>query len=113
MISRPIRIFDIAGGPRRNSFNRATLHAAATLEPKDSVLEPFDLDAIAVFNQDDEPNPPSQVIGVEATDWRANAILFVTPQAPKNNKRNMASDPETGSRRYKAIRVSGRVPTIS
>ena len=83
MISRPIRIFDIAGGPRRNSFNRATLHAAATLEPKDSVLEPFDLDAIAVFNQDDEPNPPSQGIGVEATDWRANAILFVTPEAPK------------------------------
>jgi chromate reductase len=83
MISRPIRIFDIAGSPRRNSFNRASLHAAATLEPKDSVLEPFDLDGISVFNQDDEPNPPPQGIGVEATDWRANAILFVTLEAPK------------------------------
>ena len=36
---------------------------------------------------------------------RANAILFATPEALKNNKRNMESDPETGSRRYKAIRV--------
>src|SRR6478609_9498828 len=89
MISRPIRIFDIAGSPRRSSFNRARLHAAATLEPKDSVLEPFNLDGIAVFNQDDEPNPPPKVSELKRRIGEANAILFVTPQAPKNNKHNM------------------------
>jgi len=89
MISRPIRIFDIVGRPRRSSFNRAALHAAATLEPKDSVLEPFDLDGIAVFNQDDEPNPPAKVSELKRRIGEANAILFLTPEAPKNNNHNM------------------------
>jgi chromate reductase, NAD(P)H dehydrogenase (quinone) len=51
MISRPIRVLGIAGSLRRNSFNRAALHAAATLAPEDSVLEHFELDGIPVFNR--------------------------------------------------------------
>jgi chromate reductase len=82
MISRPIRILGIAGSLRRNSFNRATLHAAATLAPKDSVLEPFELDAIPLFNRDDERSPPPKVSELKRRIREANAILFVTP-APR------------------------------
>jgi chromate reductase, NAD(P)H dehydrogenase (quinone) len=60
MMSSPIRILGIAGSLRPDSYNRAALRAATTLVPQDAILEPFELDGIPVFNQDEDRNPPAK-----------------------------------------------------
>jgi len=79
-MTKPIRILGIAGSLRRESYNRAALHAATTLVPKDAVLEIFELDGIPVFNQDKDQDPPSKVTELKGRIREADAILFTTPE---------------------------------
>lgn len=79
-MSEPTRILGIAGSLRRASYNRAALRAAMQLVPQDTVLNIFELDGIAGFNEDEEQNPPSQVIELKRRIREADAILIVTPE---------------------------------
>jgi len=79
-MSKPIRILGIAGSLRRQSYNRAALHAATGLVPDGTTIEIFELDGIPGFNQDDEQNPPARVIELKNRIREADAILFVTPE---------------------------------
>ena len=74
----PIRILGIAGSLSRRSCNRAALRAATQLAPKGITVEPFELDGIPPFNQDEEQNPPAKVAELKRRIREANAILFVT-----------------------------------
>ena len=76
----PIKILGIAGSLRQGSYNRAALRAAKTLRPDDSELEIFDLKGIPGFTEDEERNPPEQVVALKARVKSADAILFVTPE---------------------------------
>ena len=77
---KPIRILGIAGSLRHESYNRAALRTATTLVPAGALLEPFELDGIPVFNQDEEQNPPAKVAELKRRIREADAILFVTPE---------------------------------
>jgi len=79
-MSKPIRILGMAGSLRRDSFNRATLRAATELAPAGASIETFELDGIPGFNQDDEQNPPLEVVELKQRIREADAILFVTPE---------------------------------
>jgi chromate reductase len=79
-MSHPVRILGIAGSLRRQSYNRAALRAAAQLLPEGATLEVFELDGIPLFNQDVEPNPPTEVTELKRRIREADAILFVTPE---------------------------------
>src|ERR1041384_2490823 len=79
-MSRPVRILGIAGSLRRDSYNRATLRAAIELVPEGASIETFELDGIPGFNQDDEQNPPVEVVDLKQRVREADAILFVTPE---------------------------------
>src|SRR5918998_142563 len=79
-MSRPVRILGIAGSLRRQSYNRAALRAAAELLPDGATLDMFELDGIPGFSEDDERNPPPQVVELKARIREADAILFVTPE---------------------------------
>jgi chromate reductase, NAD(P)H dehydrogenase (quinone) len=79
-MSKPVRILGIAGSLRRESYNRAALHAATELAPEGATIEIFELDGIPGFNQDDEQNPPAKVAELKSRIREANAILFVTPE---------------------------------
>jgi chromate reductase, NAD(P)H dehydrogenase (quinone) len=79
-MSRPIRILGIAGSLRRDSYNRATLRAAIELVPEGASIDVFELDGIPGFNQDEEQNPPAQVVELKRRIREADAILFVTPE---------------------------------
>jgi chromate reductase, NAD(P)H dehydrogenase (quinone) len=57
-MSKPVRIFGIAGSLRRMSYNRAALRAAAELAPEGATVEIFELDGIPGFSEDDEQRPP-------------------------------------------------------
>jgi chromate reductase len=79
-MSKHVRILGIAGSLRRQSYNRAALRAATQLVPEDATLDIFELDGIPGFNQDDEQNPPAQVVEFKRRIREADAVLIVTPE---------------------------------
>jgi chromate reductase, NAD(P)H dehydrogenase (quinone) len=65
---------------RRESYNRAVLRAAAQLVPEGALLDIFELEGIPLFNQDDDQQPPAQVVELKRRIREADAVLFVTPE---------------------------------
>jgi len=76
----PLIILGIAGSTREASFNRAALRAAQSLVPDRATLETFDIKGLPGFSQDDEANPPAQVVEMKKKIRSADAILLVTPE---------------------------------
>ncbi|MGH9407187.1 MAG: NADPH-dependent FMN reductase [Terriglobia bacterium] len=79
-MNEPLKILGIAGSLRKESFNRAALRAAQELAPESATIEIFELDGIPGFNQDEDRNPPAQVVELKAKVRASDAILFVTPE---------------------------------
>ncbi len=79
-MSSHVRILGIAGSLRRGSYNQAALRAAKLLVPEKSEIDPFQLDDIPMFNEDDEKRPPSSVLELKKRIRRADALLIVTPE---------------------------------
>src|SRR6476660_4613263 len=75
-----MKILGIAGSLREGSFNRAVLRAAQTLVPEGTTIETFDIKGLPGFSQDDETNPPAQVVELKQRIRDADAILLVTPE---------------------------------
>lgn len=73
-------ILGIAGSLREGSYNRAALRAAQGLVPEGVTLETFDIKGLPGFSQDDESNPPAQVVELKQRIRAADAILLVTPE---------------------------------
>ena len=79
-MNNPMIILGIAGSLRRQSFNRALLRAAQEHAPEGSRIDTFELDGIPSFNQDEEQNPPVEVVELKQRIRSADAVLFVTPE---------------------------------
>ena len=79
-MAESITILGIAGSLRKASYNKSALRAAQGLCPQGATLETFGLEGIPLFNQDEERNPPKQVIDLKAKIRAADAILLVTPE---------------------------------
>jgi chromate reductase len=79
-MTEPVRILGIAGSLRRASYNRAALRAAIELVPEGATLDVFELHGIPLFNQDDEGNPPLQVVEFKRRIREADALLFATAE---------------------------------
>ncbi len=79
-MNKPITILGIAGSLRRQSYNRAALRAATELVPKGVTLDIFELDGIPGFNEDEEQNPPANVVELKRRIRAADAILIATPE---------------------------------
>src|SRR5687767_4397039 len=79
-MSNTFDILGIAGSLRRESYNRSAMRAATELVPPGARIDVFELDGIPGFNQDDEQQPPAQVVELKARIRAADALLFVTPE---------------------------------
>ena len=79
-MSDEVAILGFAGSLRKGSYNKALLHAAKELLPKNSKLETFDLEGIPPFNQDLENTPPEKVKELKAKIRAADAILIASPE---------------------------------
>jgi chromate reductase len=80
IMDKPIIILGFAGSLRKDSYNKALLHAATKLIPKNAKLEIIDLDGIPPFNQDLEHHLPEKVREFKSKIKAANAILIATPE---------------------------------
>ena len=79
-MSKPIIILGFAGSLRKDSYNKALLHAASGLVPKNTKLEIFSLEGIPPFNQDLEDRVPQKVKKFKAKIRAADALLIATPE---------------------------------
>ena len=79
-MNNPLIILGIAGSLRRDSYNRATLRAAQELVPNGAKIEPFEIAGLPGFSQDEEAQPPAQVVELKQRVRSVDAILFVTPE---------------------------------
>jgi chromate reductase len=79
-MDKSVTILGFAGSLRKDSYNKALLHAAKKLVPKDAKLEIFDLEGIPPFNADLEGKMPQRVKEFKAKIKAADAILIATPE---------------------------------
>ena len=79
-MSSPVSILGFAGSLRTASYNRALLRAAASLLPRDATLDVFDIAGLPGFSEDNEREPPAQVVDLKRRIRSADAILFATPE---------------------------------
>jgi chromate reductase len=79
-VAKPIIILGFAGSLRKGSYNKAVLHAASELVPKDAKLEIFDINGVPLFNQDLEDRMPQKVKEFKAKIRAADALLIATPE---------------------------------
>jgi len=79
-MNKPITILGIAGSLRRQSYNRSALRAAKQLAPEGVTIDIFELEGIPAFNEDQETNPPAQVVDLKKRIRAEDALLFVTPE---------------------------------
>ena len=79
-MSDKIKVLGIAGSLREGSYNRAALRAAKDLAPEGMEIEIFDIAGLPGFNQDQEADPPEQVVDLKRRIREADAVVLVTPE---------------------------------
>lgn len=75
-----IRVIGFAGSLRKQSYNRALLRAAQELLPAGMKLETVELNALPLFNEDQEFDPPAAVQVFCQKIRQADALLIATPE---------------------------------
>jgi chromate reductase len=78
--SKNINIFGFAGSLRKDSYNKMLLKAAQELSPENVKIEIFDLEGIALFNQDLENEPNDKLKIFKGKIKAADGLLIVTPE---------------------------------
>lgn len=76
------KVIGIVGSLRTESFNKKLLLATQKLarETSDLDIEIFTLEAIPLFNQDEESNLPPAVVELKKKIEEADAVLIATPE---------------------------------
>lgn len=79
-MDQPRRIAVLIGSLRADSINRRLALALAGLAPAGVTLQPVALDALPLYNQDDEQQLPAAVQQLKTDIEAADGVLFVTPE---------------------------------
>ena len=77
---KKVSILAFAGSLRKDSFNKALVHAAVELAPENVAIKVFDLNGIPPFNEELETNPPEIVRQFKDKIRGADALLIATPE---------------------------------
>src|SRR6266496_5130489 len=79
-MATPRKVAVIVGSLRKGSFNRKMAQALIGLAPPDLKLGIEEIRDLPFFNQDNEANPPPEVVAFKERIAQADAVLFVTPE---------------------------------
>ena len=78
MVANKLKVLGFAGSLRTGSYNKALLRAAEKLLPENLILEIYDIDGIASFNQDNEQDMPVKIKEFKSKIRGADALLIAT-----------------------------------
>jgi chromate reductase len=70
----------VVGSLRRESFNRKFAEALAKLAPEGVTFTWPNIGTLALYNQDDDADPPQSAVALKAAIRAANGVIFVTPE---------------------------------
>lgn len=77
---REYQIAVLVGSLRKESLNRKLALAVARLAPANFEFRSIRIDDLPLYNQDDDADPVDAVKRLKAAIWRAQALLFFTPE---------------------------------
>jgi chromate reductase len=70
----------VVGSLRKESFNRQLADAIARLAPPEFSFKHLEIGDLPLYNQDDDAQPPPQVVRLKSEIAAAQGLLFVTPE---------------------------------
>ncbi len=74
------RVAVVVGSLRRDSLNRKLAKALAAQAPAPLSLASVEIGQLALYNQDDDANPPAASVAFKQKIAESDAVLFVTPE---------------------------------
>ncbi len=88
----------LVGSLRRDSLNRNVARALIALAPPALVLEPIDIAALPLYNEDEEAAPPAAWSAFRERMRPFDAVLFVTPEYNRGVPAVLKNAVDVGSR---------------
>lgn len=98
MASKKVAV--LVGSLRKGSLNRKMALALATLAPASLQLEIVEIGGLALFNQDDEADPPAPNAAFKQKIAAADAVLFLTPEYNRSVPGALKNALDVASRPY-------------
>jgi len=98
MTEKKIAVF--VGSLRRESFNRKMAKALAALAPESLKLEIIEINALPLYNQDLDENPPAVWTEFRERIRKFDGVLFVTPEYNRSVPGVLKNAIAVGSRPY-------------
>jgi chromate reductase, NAD(P)H dehydrogenase (quinone) len=90
----------LVGSLRKGSYNRRMAKALAALAPAPLKLEIVEIGQLALYNQDDDADPPAAWTSFRQRVKAADAVLFVTPEYNRSVPGVLKNALDVGSRPY-------------
>jgi len=106
MATRKIAV--IVGSLRRESFNRKVCKTLMLLAPPTLEMEFVEIGDLALFNQDDEANPPANYIEFRNKIKEFDGVLFATPEYNRSVPGALKNALDVASRPYGASVWNGK-----
>jgi chromate reductase len=91
-------VIAIVGSLRRESYTRRLTEAVAKLAQPSIRIEIVGIEALSLYNQDDEASPPAPWIEFRDRVRRADAVLFATPEYNRSVPGCLKNAVDVGSR---------------
>ncbi|MFI4890086.1 MAG: NADPH-dependent FMN reductase [Steroidobacterales bacterium] len=102
----------LVGSLRKDSINRKMAHALAALAPDSLKLRIVEIGELALYNQDNDVNPPASWTKFRAEISASDAVLFVTPEYNRSVPGVLKNALDVGSRPYGGSAWSGKPGAI-
>ena len=102
------KIAVIIGSLRKESFNRKVAKTLMLLAPPTLDLEIVEIGQLAMYNQDDDDNPPPTYLEFREKIKSVDGVLFVTPEYNRSIPGVLKNAIDVGSRPYGASSWNGK-----
>jgi chromate reductase len=106
MATRKIAV--IVGSLRQESFNRKVAKSLMLLAPPTLDMEIVEIGQLALYNQDDDANPPATYTEFRERIKSVDGVLFCTPEYNRSVPAALKNAIDVGSRPYGSSSWSGK-----
>ncbi len=107
-MTESIDVVGIVGSLRRQSFSHRLALALASVAPGGLSIDLVPIGGLALYNQDDDAEPPTPWREFRERVRRADAVLFVTPEYNRSIPGALKNAIDVGSRPYGQSAWSGK-----
>ena len=111
-MNKPFDVVAVVGSLRRESYTRRIVQSLIELAPGALELEIVGVGDLALYNQDDESDPPAAWGAFRNRVKAADAVLFATPEYNRSIPGVLKNAIDVGSRPYGSSVWSGKPAAV-